>query len=244
MTGVLELLIEEECKSYEDFLSGVAYRKPKRGEVTAVIHRLEAVVNGQDQDESQCSRSCGLLRLAGIDEGVKEIWQEIGEAGPARGHIPFLFNICWFYRWLLSEGYPFVYEDGCMEAVRRFIDFMTIPEYVAQKIKWAGVFGRYAVFNEREREGVHERILERYSPARGVNTFADIIDGWLIHHVLLRSRKERGVDAYMEKILWNYISLVDTYPEIEDIFGIAIEKDMEIIYNRIKEEGETRQDEK
>jgi hypothetical protein len=38
----------------------------------------------------------------------------------------------------------------------------------------------------------------------------------------------------MEKILLNYISLVDTYPELEAVFGVAIEKDMEIVYDNFK----------
>jgi hypothetical protein len=57
----------------------------------------------------------------------------------------------------------------------------------------------------------------------------------LIHHVLIRRREWSTIDALEEKLLLNYISLIDSYPELENVFGVAIEKDMEFIHNQMKE---------
>ncbi|MGD2086355.1 MAG: hypothetical protein PVH61_09250 [Candidatus Aminicenantes bacterium] len=213
MTELFDFLVDNKFRSYEDFLNEIIKYKPDRQKVISVIHRLV------------------VLRW---DKKVREICTN-KEMTAEGGEIYFLFNICWFYRWLLSEGYPYVYKDDCIEMVRKFIAYIAIPGYVSLEIKWSTVFGNFATFNSDDEKAVHEEILEQFALAKGMKTFSDITDSWLILHILLRTIEDKSkIDLYMEKILLNYISLVDTYPELEAVFGVAIEKDMEIVYDNFK----------
>jgi hypothetical protein len=238
MRELLDFLADEKCKSYDDFLDQLTNWKPYRQDVIGIIQKLEVIPWNKERKEGKCSYSCGIELPPKTDEAdkkVENIIKTIKKMTTGVGKIYFLFNICWFYRWLLSEGYPYIYEDDCIEMVRCFIKNITIPAYVSREIKWSTVFGNFAAFNQEDEKAVFEEILEQYAPAKGMKTFSDIIDSWLILHILLRSREDKNtIDLYMEKILLNYISLVDTYPELEEVFGVAIEKDMEIVYNRIK----------
>jgi hypothetical protein len=235
MRELLDFLAGKKFQSYEDFLDQLTNLKPDRQKVIEVIQALELLSGNEESKGEKCTHSCGIARPSGADEKVKNIIKTIKEMTTEAVEIYFIFNICWFYRWLLSEGYPHVYEDDCIEMVRCFVKNITIPAYVSREIKWSTVFGNFATFNQEDEKAVHEEILEQYALAKGMKTFSDIIDSWLILHILLRSREDKNtIDLYMEKILLNYISLVDTYPELEEVFGVAIEKDMEIVYNRIK----------
>ena len=238
MIELLDFLADEKCQSYEDFLNQLTNLKPDRQKVIDVIQKLEVITWNKEREEGKCSYSCGIERPLKTDEAdkkVENIIKTIKGMTTGVGDIYFLFNICWFYRWLLSEGYPHVYEDDCIEMVRCFIKNITIPAYVSREIKWSTVFGNFAAFNQEDEKAVHEEILEQYALAKGMKTFSDIIDSWLILHILLRTIENKStIDLYMEKILLNYISLVDTYPELEEVFGVAIEKDMEIVYNIFK----------
>jgi hypothetical protein len=242
MTKLLDFLVDNKFRSYENFLYEIKKNKPNRQKVISVVQQL-VVLRWNKKVREICTN--------------KEMTAEGGE-------IYFLFNICWFYRWLLSEGYPYVYKDDCIEMVRKFIAYIAIPGYVSREIKWSMVFGNFATFNEEDKKVVFEEIMDRFPPAKEMKTFSEIIDCWLAHHVILRiiveekrrerrerkeeekrredeKRKERKeeekswIDLYMEKILMNYISLVDAFPELEEDFGVAIEKDMEIVYNGIKD---------
>jgi hypothetical protein len=235
MTILLDFLVGKKCRSYEDFLNHLTNLKPDRQKVIDVIQNLELLPGDEKKREEKCNQSCMIARSTEADEKIKNIIKTIKEMTTEAGKIYFLFNICWFYRWLLSEGYPHIYEDGCIEMVRCFIKDITIPAYVSRKIKWSMVFGNFATFNQEDERDVHEEILEQYALAKGMKTFSDITDSWLILHILLRTIEDKSkIDLYLEKILLNYISLVDTYPELEESFGVAIEKDMEIVYNSIK----------
>lgn len=248
---MLDCLVNKKCRSYENFLSGILKNKPDHQKIISAIHSLEIINQDDENGEQECMRSCGIKRSTHANDKVKNIIKTIKEMSAEAVEKYFLSNICWFYRWLLSEGYPYVYEDGCIEVIRKFIDDIAIPEYVSREIKWTLVFGNYATFNDKDRETVFEDIMERFAPGKGMKTFSEIIDCWLIHHVILRTEQEKkrmdlqekngnGMDLYMEKILMNYISLVDTFPELEGIFGIAIEKDMEIVYNGLKKQRENQ----
>jgi hypothetical protein len=235
MRELLDFLADEKCQSYEVFLDQLTNLKPDRQKVIEVIQNLELLPGDEKKRDEKCNQPCMITRSTKADKKVKNIIKTIKEMTAEAGKIYFLFNICWFYRWLLSEGYPYIYEDDCIEMVRCFIKNITIPAYVSREIKWSTVFGNFATFNQEDEKAVLEEILEHYAQAKGMKTFSDIIDSWLILHILLRSREDKNtIDLYMEKILLNYISLVDTYPELEEVFGVAIEKDMEIVYNRIK----------
>jgi hypothetical protein len=235
MTELLDFLADEKCQSYEDFLDQLTNLKPDRQKVIEVIQNLELLTENEERKGEKCTYSCGIARPSGADEKVKNIIKTIKEMISEAVEIYFIFNICWFYRWLLSEGYPYIYEDGCIEIVRCFIKDITIPGYVSREIKWSMVFGNFATFNQEDERAVYEEILEQYALAKGMKTFSDIIDSWLILHILLRTIEDKNtIDLYMEKILLNYISLVDTYPELEAVFGVAIEKDMVIVYNSFK----------
>jgi len=235
MTELLDFLVGKKCRSYEDFLNQLTNLKPDRQKVIDVIQKLELLPGDEKKREVTCNQSCMIARSAEADENVKNIIKKLKEMTVEAVEIYFLFNICWFYRWLLSEGYPHIYEDGCVEMVRTFIKNISIPGYVSRKIKWSIAFGNFATFNQEGEKIVYEEILEQYALARGMKTFSDIIDSWLILHILLRTIEDkRKIDLYVEKILLNYISLVDTYPELEAVFGVAIEKDMEIVYNSFK----------
>jgi hypothetical protein len=235
MIELLDFLADEKCQSYEDFLNQLTNLKPYRQDVIGVIQKLGVITWNKEREEGKCSYSCGIERPPKTDEAdkkVENIIKTIKEMTTGVGDIYFLFNICWFYRWLLSEGYPYIYEDGCIDMVRKFINNITIPGYVSREIKWSTVFGNFATFNSDDEKAVHEEILEQFALAKGMKTFSDITDSWLILHILLRTTADKSkIDLYMEKVLLNYISLVDTYPELEAVFGVAIEKDMEIFYN-------------
>jgi len=238
MIKLLDFLVDEKCKSYEDFLNELKNLKPVRQNVMGFIQKLEKLSVNKEKIEENCIHSCEITHPSPsrADKKAKNnILKTIKEMTAETGKINFLFNICWFYRWLLSEGYTHVYNDDNIEMVRTFIKYITIPEYVSRKIKWSMVFGNFATFDELDEMAVYEEILEQCAQAEGMRTFSDIIDFWIILHILLRTIEDkRIVDLYMEKILLNYISLVDSYPELEAVFGVAIEKDMEIFYNSFK----------
>ncbi len=231
MSELLDFLVDEKCQSYEDFLNQLINLKPDQQSVIGVIQNLEILSGNKEKGEEKCFRSCQITRTTEADRKVVNIIKTIKEMTGETGDIYFLFNVCWFYRWLLSEGYLNVYEDGCIEMVRTFIENITIPGYVSRKIKWSMVFSNFATFNQGDEKAVFEEILKQYAPAKGMKTFSDIIDSWLILHILLRTNEEKStINLYMEKILLNYISLVENYPELEAVFGVAIEKSAVAIF--------------
>jgi len=174
-----------------------------------------------------------IVRLKKIDK-KKEKLESIQDVGRDTVQIPFFYNICWFYRWLLSEGYTYIDSDKWIEAVRKSVELIKIPDYVVEKIKWAVVFCSFVEFGETDQEDFYTKIMDKYSAKAGIKAFSDIIDNWMIYHVLLRKREWGSIDTFEEKLLLNYISLVDANPELEHIFGVAIEIDMEILLNNVE----------
>jgi len=206
----LGCLIEEQCVSYEEFSKKIFKFNIKENTVMEVI---------------------------GVLNTVKKAFDDLEMSG---GRIAFFFNICWFYRWLLNEGYVYVFDDLIIDGVRKFIELLKIPDYVTERIKWAVVFNSFIEFDKEDTNKICVELMEHYSPEKGSKTYFDTADSWLIHHVLIRRREWKTIDALEEKLLLNYISLIDSYPELENVFGVAIEKDMEFIYYQMKEKEEKK----
>lgn len=219
MTSIYESfyksLVEGNFESYEDFL-----RQMKKLEIS------------QKSDELENSVKDFISDLKGSDRETKE--KTFFAPGEGCNGIMFFYNICWFYRWLLSDGHVYIDTDEAIENIRKFMQLIKIPDHVIDKIKWAVVFCSFVEFVEKDSEDFFSKIMDKYSSIAEIKAFSDIIDSWMIHHVLLRKREWDTIDTFEEKLLLNYISLVDSNPELEHLFGVAIEIDMEILFNKIK----------
>ncbi len=225
----LACLIEEQCDSYEEFSKKIFNSRVEEDTIMGVIDNLKTV-----EIDSE-SKICKLKRVEELIEYEYKIKKAFNDFEKSGGRIAFFFNICWFYRWLLNEGYVYVFDDLCIEGVRKFIELLKIPEYVTERIKWAVVFNSFIEFNDADKDKICLQIMEHYSSEKGTKTYFDTADSWLIHHVLIRRKKWGTIKALEEKLLLNYISLIDSYPELENVFGVAIEKDMEFIHDQMKE---------
>lgn len=208
-------LIDSRIDSYEDFSKKMfKWRKGIK-----------------DKETTGCLRDF-IVRLKKIEKKL----ELIQEAGQNTVETPFFYNVCWFYRWLLSEGYAYIESDKWIDAVRKSFESIKIPDYVIDKIKWAVVFCSFVEFGEADREDFYSRIIEKYSSKTEIKSFSDIIDSWMTHHILLRTRAwvTKNINTFEERLLLNYISLVDSNRYLEHIFGVAIEIDMELILEKIK----------
>jgi hypothetical protein len=154
----------------------------------------------------------------------------------------FSINILWLYRWMLSEGYQ-EFTDEDINNVFEFLDKLKIPEFAAKQISWG------IAFSKREELGNCEMfwnttLLKRIHLVKSVNvnddfTISDMIGLWMLLHVGLKQlfrKAESKITDTMEFVLTKYINLVNNYSELEEIFGVAIEKDMHRVYRILENE--------
>jgi hypothetical protein len=164
----------------------------------------------------------------------------------------FFKNLLLLYLWLINRDYK-DYKEKDIEILYRFLDRVRIPDHVARHSKWGVVF----LTNEKERQVEkfwEEEILRHIdNVSETVLTLSNRITFWLIYHIGLKqlfkgseeskkknsntSKKSDGeISATMEKVLIRYIDMVEQYPELEQMFGITIEKDMHRIYREYFQE--------
>ncbi len=136
------------------------------------------------------------------------------------------------------------FEEENINILFRFLNKVRLPDWVVRKIFWGIVFLKKENWLSDE-EFWKERILKYIDKMPETSSaVSHRLSLWLMYHIGLKQlfKSENSnhphdtaneISGTMEKVLIRYINLVDQYPELEDIFGITIEKDMHRIYDQL-----------
>jgi hypothetical protein len=147
---------------------------------------------------------------------------------PASDHFDFIKNLLWFYRWLLSDGFK-EFDEDVIDKYFTFIDQLSPHKTIVAFFKWAYPLTRRVSFIPNE-DLWKNRALGKYVKKFDISSrFSEVIDLWLLYHIGLRQLfvpNEKRISKTMEMVLMGYIKLVSEYHELEEIFGVAIEKDL------------------
>jgi hypothetical protein len=152
----------------------------------------------------------------------------------------FFINVFWLYRWVISAGFEIMDSD----AVNKFFCFLKkigAPGYVIKQNKWAFPLMKR---NHPDENFWKDRILTRFVKKFDKDSlFSEVINLWLLYHIGLKQlfpESEPGgkkskpgskkMTDTMEIVLTNYLKLIDEFSELEDIFGVTIEKDLFRVY--------------
>lgn len=155
----------------------------------------------------------------------------------------FLVNILWLYRWLVSEGYQEFNEDE-IDNMFDFLEKLGVPEFALKHVRWGVAFLKkegYDSDDEFWRETIlGEKMSEKLKESLdNAPTISSLIDKWMLFHIGLKQLFASGQPEFSktgEMVLTKYINLVNESSELEDIFGVTIEKDMFRIYELFKKE--------
>jgi hypothetical protein len=156
-------------------------------------------------------------------------------------------NCLYLYRWLISEGWKTV-EDCKIELFFNFIQEIGIPEKTINKIQW-GVPLMVRDDFKNEEAFWKEQILNRFTlEGKDSPTFKELVNYFLVYHIGVKqlfAGKVIDLSETREKVVTNYMNIVNRFPEIEEIFGVAIEKEMFKVYETLKKRSNAkRQNEK
>ncbi len=190
---------------------------------------------GRAKIEEQVEPFLEYLSNSLVEEDYRTRLRELGSSKP---HSYFFPNLLLLYHWLLSHGYRYFSAEQ-IECLFKLLDLVRVPDHVIRHYPWA------IVFLTREGMRTDEKFWEQTilphidTLSRHQHSLSGRVSLWLTYHCGLKQLfpENRGqkkgpykISGLMEKILIRYINLVDVCPELEDIFGVAIEKDMYRIY--------------
>ncbi len=160
------------------------------------------------------------------------------DLGSAMPHSHFFPNLLLLYHWLLSHGYRHFSEEQ-IERLFRFLNIVRVPDHVIRHHLWAIVFLTREGMQSEE-DFWEQTLLPHINAFPGYeHSLSGRVSRWLMYHCGLKqlfpkdcenNERPYKISGLMEKILIRYINLVDACPELEEIFGVAIEKDMYRIY--------------
>jgi hypothetical protein len=144
-------------------------------------------------------------------------------------------NCLHLYRWLISEGWK-TFEDDKIDALYQFIDAIRVTELAVKRVRWGIPFMIRDGFEDIETFW-KEQILNRFSlEGKDSLTFTELVKYFMVYHIGVKQLLTGiGVDLSetREKVVTNYMNIVNRFPEIEEIFGVAIEKEMFKVYKTL-----------
>jgi hypothetical protein len=152
----------------------------------------------------------------------------------------FSTNCLYLYRWLITDGYE-KFEDSEIELFFNFLNIIRVTDFAATQVKWGIVFMSRETLDKSFERFWMENILKYFNlEAKESFTLTELSNYFMVFHTGLKQFFEKKWPANMteaqEIILNNYLSLVNRFPELEEIFGIAIEKDIFRLYQLRKED--------
>jgi hypothetical protein len=152
----------------------------------------------------------------------------------------FFKNMLWLYRWLISDGYQ-KFSTDIGDVLFEFLSKLDIPTYAMRENRWGVPLLKPGRANE---DFWKNRILKYYVKTFDKNFISsEVVNLWLLYHIGLRqlfpgskSGGEEGkpeggkISDTMEIVLTNYMNLIEEFFELEETFGVTIEKDLYRIY--------------
>ena len=186
-----------------------------------------------------------LLNLSKNPEDIKDKIALIQKVLHSGSHQSLFFrNILWLYRWLLSEGYQ-KFRTDVGDKLFDFLSKLDIPASAMRENKWGFPLLKPGQANE---DFWKNRILKHYVKTFDKSSiFSEVVDLWLLYHIGLKQlfpgsepggkKSKPGskkMTDTMEIVLTNYLKLIDEFSELEDIFGVTIEKDLFRLYKTFR----------
>jgi hypothetical protein len=213
--NTIDFLTEQEFSSYEEFQRIIEDQYKK--DVEIFLDSLSAL-------------------KAKADEMKQEAFREIKSWLKSARYSFFPSNCLHLYRWLISEGWK-TFEDDKIDAFYEFIDAIRVTELAVKKVQWGVPFMVRDGFEDIETFW-KKQILNRFNmEGKDSLTFTELVNYFLVYHIGVKQLLTgNGFDLSetREKVVTNYMNIVNRFPEIEEIFGVAIEKEMFKVYEILK----------
>jgi hypothetical protein len=138
---------------------------------------------------------------------------------------------------LISEGWK-TFEDDKIDTFYEFINEIGVTELAIKKVQWGVPFMVRDGFEDIETFW-KEQILNRFNlEGKDTLTFTELVNYFLVYHIGIKqllTGEVIDISETREKVVTNYMNIVNRFPEIEEIFGVAIEKEMFKVYKTLKE---------
>lgn len=149
-------------------------------------------------------------------------------------------NCLFLYRWMISEGFDPSAENR-IDTLYDYLFEVGVTDSAVTQIKWGIVFCSREGPTFKSLENFwEENILKRFGiENKDSFTFTELIDYFMVYHIGLKQLidkkvKEDRLSELQETILTGYMNLVNRFPDLEDIFGVTIERDMFRVYELLK----------
>ncbi|MCX6579441.1 MAG: hypothetical protein NT166_04595 [Candidatus Aminicenantes bacterium] len=186
------------------------------------------------------------LDQAGLKDGedISQSIKEIQEWVETSSYSSFSINCLYFYRWLIAKGYE-DFEDSEIDLFFKFLDTVGVTDFAATQVNWGVTFLVRGNLDGSIEHFWENNIFKYFSlTQKDLFTFNQLINHFMVYHIGLKqliNDEEKELTETQYVVLNNYMTLVNRFPQLEEVFGVIIEKDVFRVYSLLRNEEKKRE---
>jgi hypothetical protein len=202
-------------------------------------HFQQEMEQNPDEKKDTARSFLNFLAQSGLkdDSNIPQSLKEIKEWGETSRYSSFSINCLYFYRWLISKGYE-NFEDSQIDLFFQFLNMVGVTDAAASQVNWGVTFLVRGNLDGTIEHFWESNILKYFSlTKKDLFTFTELINYFMVYHTGLKQLIKDGNEALTETryvVLNNYMTLVNRFPQLEEVFGVIIEKDVFRVYSILK----------